>query len=80
MAHKGALRSPSPEEVIHAFLLAVHRDFKGNASDDVMKEWCKAVLSVTFNFKLHEKEDSFYWEAVNSREDLVTDFTDVVRT
>ena len=39
LAHRGALRSPSPEEVIHAFLLAVHRDFKGNASDDVMKEW-----------------------------------------
>ena len=80
LAHRGALRSPSPEEVIHAFLLAVHRDFKGNASDDVMKEWRKAALTVTFNFKLHEKEDSFYWEAVNSREDLVTDFTDMVRT
>ena len=61
LQHKGALRTPCPEEMVHAFLLAVADDILAKKTRQHLLQWRSAALNVVFQFELHQKNDMFYW-------------------
>ena len=65
---------------MHALLLAIHRDIMAKKPSEELAKWKTSALSVTLSFELHEQADMFYWQAVNLREDLVTDDAEMSRT
>ena len=87
--HRGGLTCVSPDEVRIAFISALakavqaHNDAvagggltppKAKAMEDNLKQWRHAALSCTFEFKLLGSDDQVYFEAVNLRERLITDY------
>ena len=80
MEHKGSLGSPSPEEIVHAFLKAIAEDIEAAKPDEHLKLWKQAALSVSFSFELMETDSDVYWKSVNLSEDLVTDYAEMSRS
>lgn len=68
MAHKGSLLRVSPEEPIHAWLLAVSRDIDSQVDQSVLDQWLHSALTVTFHFEVLQSEDEKYFRAANLRE------------
>ena len=80
MEVKGSLKSPSPEEIVHAFLMGMSAAVKSDAPVEELQLWKQAALSVCLSFELMETNEQFYWTSVNLREDLVTDYAEMSRT
>lgn len=57
----GSWRSVTPEEKLHAFVWAIHRDITAEpkVADKVIKEWATMAVKATFSFSLLVSEDGF---------------------
>ena len=80
MKHVGDLQCITPEEVKMAFLKALARDIANGATEATLKEWRSFALSATAVFKVMESEDDVFFQALNFREKLVTNFHTLART
>eukprot|EP00971_Amphidinium_carterae_P182748 3626584-Amphidinium_carterae.1 len=63
--YKGSWTHVTPEEVIHAYILAVERDLENRQK---IKLWRFHLLTVTFEFIVCAGED-IYWKQARLRED-----------
>lgn len=68
MSHRGSLLRVSPEEPIHAWVLAVARDIDAKVDRSVLDLWAHSALTTTFHFEVLESEDDKYYRAANLRE------------
>lgn len=57
----GGWRSVTPEEKLHSFVWAIHRDITAEPKvpDKVIKEWANMAVKATFSFSLLVSEDGF---------------------
>ena len=78
--HFGAIPRCLPEEFVHAFILAVHRDIKAGVGDDVLQAWRRVMLSVPYRFEHHSGRERIFFRAFALREELVTSHAVVART
>ena len=78
--HFGALPRCTPEEFVHAFILAVHRDIKLGANDEVLHAWRRMMLSIPYRFETHASRERIFFRAFALREELVTAHAVVART
>ena len=75
LAHKGALRRLSPEEVNFARIVGIHNAIKNNASEDKLKRFRLDILNASFQFEYHEggvtnPEHTLLPRAINLRESM----------
>ena len=70
LAHQGAWRSCSPEEVIFGFIFAIQRDLGGEA--DIVKRWRTVCLTTTVRFEVISTDDDMFWRNVALREEYTT--------
>ena len=75
-AHLGAWQHITPEELIHAYILAVARDTDDHAK---MKTWRYHLLTVTFSFVIAAGDD-VHWKQARVREDTEAAFRVVYRS
>lgn len=80
MGMKGALLRLSPEELSHAFLVAIHRDIENQVPEDTLLEWVKYARSCCVQFVEPTGTEAVYWEAFNLREIIVASNALVQRT
>lgn len=81
LEHKGSLQKASPEEMGHAFILAIARDIEQGVDAGVLSQWKKRALSVTFVFDASlNTDDALYFKSVSLREALLSDFRAMSRT
>lgn len=57
MDSRGTLQSVTPEEKIHAFVWAIHRDIEAQRPDSVIKLWLNAARSTMLRFRVIDTED-----------------------
>lgn len=62
---KGELKAVCPEELRHAFVLAIARDIKLGLP---MEKWLHLTLTTVFEFIILESDDDFFWKATSLRE------------
>jgi len=80
MAHRGSWKRATPEELIHAYILAVARDVwnpKLASNSALMKEWRFHLLSATFVFQVISTEEDLFWRTAAIREDQRSRFNAV---
>ena len=65
---KGSLARVSPDEPVHAWLLAVCRDIQDGAGDGVLQGWYHSALTTSFHFELLPSDDEQLYRAANLRE------------
>lgn len=86
LEHKGALRSVTPEEALHAMIFAISRDVDAhNAANDVdsleiVCQWKQVALTTTFIFEVISVENDLYWASFNKRQRIATSYQALVRT
>lgn len=73
----GAMQCVSPEEELHAWVWAVHRDLKAGKS---LKEWKKMALSQPMTFQVISSDDDKYYKTCNMREAAGTTFRLIAHT
>ena len=78
--HKGGLQRVSPEEVHHAFLLAVARDIVGNVETAKLELWRTVALTTTMRFEVIANDDDIFWRGIQLRELIVTEHKALTRT
>jgi hypothetical protein len=61
----------SPAEPCHALLFSIQEAIQTGAAEDVLKQWRKILLTVTFVFEVCPAGDTRFWRAQNLREELV---------
>ena len=71
LAHKGAWKRLSPEEPIHALLLACQRDIKAQSTE--LHLYRKLFLTCTYQFRVIPEGDARYWASFNMRELIKTE-------
>lgn len=76
----GNLLCLSPEELPHAFLLAVADAVTSGQSEEVLEQWKKYAKSVCLHFEKGGSPQDLYWTAFNLRESLVSTNNTVQRT
>ena len=79
LALSGKLPLLSPEESVHAPLLACARDIAKGATEDRVQKWRTFFLSVSFKFVVVPAEDRFF-KAVNARNKICSDYAALART
>ncbi|WP_353239637.1 hypothetical protein [Limnohabitans sp.] len=79
---RGALESCTPDELRHAYILAISRDVDAQQDDDlsVLQSWRKFCLSTTTTFHLHESHEARYWASLQLRENAGATAEAVCRT
>jgi hypothetical protein len=80
MTRKGSLLRLSPEELSHAFVVAIHRDIENNVDEETLLEWIKHVRTCCVQFVEPAGTEAVYWEAFNLREMIVASNSLVQRT
>jgi hypothetical protein len=78
--HKGGLHRASPEEIDHAFLLAVARDIVGNVDNAKLEQWRTVGLTTTMRFEVIANDDDIFWRGIQLRELIVTEHKALTRT
>ena len=68
LANRGALESCTPDELRHAYILAINRDIDAGAEDSVLRSWRMFCLSTTTTFHLHDSQEVRYWMSLQLRE------------
>ena len=69
MQHRGALMSTTPEEIRHAYYMAIARDCTAKKTDQAtLDKWMQYLLSCCFEFKVISSAEDRYWEARNARD------------
>ena len=68
LANRGALESCTPDELRHAYILAISRDIDAGAADSVLRSWRMFCLSTTTTFHLHDSQEVRYWMSLQLRE------------
>ena len=74
LKNKGMLFRISPVEIIAAMLSAVANAIRAGASDDLLQEWRRQLLTVPFEFVECEGEDPRHFAALQYRENLVANY------
>ncbi len=77
---KGTWRRVNPEELSHAFLLAIVRDVQSGAAAQTLKLWRYHCLSTTMSFEVIASEADMFWRNANMRENVASHYQAVVRT
>jgi hypothetical protein len=67
MTVKGQLRRMSPDEMVHALWFQIAADIDSGVEDDRLKGWVTTCLTVSFEFKLLERDTDLFWEPVRLR-------------
>jgi hypothetical protein len=80
VATAGDLVRVSPQETVHAFILACAAACRAGAGLDELERWRKAMLTATFRFESILTVDALYWRAANLRELVVSEFRAVALT
>lgn len=63
----GKLKAVCPEEIRHAYILAIARDARQGLP---MERWLKTVVSTVFEFVVLGNDDDFFWKSTSLREAL----------
>jgi hypothetical protein len=79
-SHFGSWKRTTPDEIIHAFIIAIARDVKANAKDAILKSWRLHVLSATFSFLVLDRDEDIFWKTNGIREDMKSLYQAVART
>ena len=77
---KGTWRRVNPEELSHAFLLAIVRDVQSGAAAQTLKLGRYHCLSTTMSFEVIASEADMFWRNANMRENVASHYQAVVRT
>jgi hypothetical protein len=80
IASKGTLESVTPDELRHAYILAISRDITAKKDDSVLRSWRNHVLSTTMSVLFHNDIDERYWVALQARENIGATSEAVCRT
>ena len=57
LANRGALESCTPDELRHAYILAINKEVDSGAEDSVLRSWRMFCLSTTTTFHLHDSQE-----------------------
>jgi hypothetical protein len=80
---RGAWKRATPEELIHAYILAIGRDVRDPQkakNDKLMRTWRFHILSATFQFLIIPTDEELFWKTNKLRDDMRSQFNAVVRT
>ncbi len=78
--HRGGLPRISPEEPIHALILAAKAALDAGLGDAVLTEWRACILNTPFEFVRCESPRDLVWKRINVRESYATQFDLFTRT
>ena len=67
--HRGDWPRASPEEPVHAAILAVIRDLDNNVEESVLDKWVLFFRNVRYNFILMPDKEDRYWHSARLREE-----------
>ena len=80
IAATGKLARVSPGEQAFAFMNAVYRDYKNGASEEVMRQWLRFMLSAPFCFRVIESDDEAHKVMLQLRQDVKADKVGLAHT
>ncbi len=78
--HRGGLPRISPEEPLHALILAAKAAMDEGATEEVLAEWRSCILNTPFEFVKCESPRDLVWQRINARESYATEFDLFSRT
>ena len=77
---RGSLMRISPEEPLHAWILAASRAVCDGASEEDLDAWVSMVMAAPLEFRRVADKNCVYWQQVAEREALGKRFTAMFRT
>jgi hypothetical protein len=80
LATAGKWHCISPVEMLHAFIMAVHRDVRNGSSDTHLVRWRNIMLCTRVGFEVIDSPEDEYFRATNLREIITTEFHTLART
>ena len=77
---RGSLLRISPEEPLHAWILAASRAVRDGASEEDLEAWVGMVMAAPLEFRRIPDQNAVFWAQVAEREALGRRFTAMFRT
>jgi hypothetical protein len=77
---RGTLLRISPEEPLHAWVVATARSIRNGEGPDVLAQWVNMIQSASLEFRKIDDVKKLFWEQVAERESIGCRFATMFRT